>query len=139
MNQAARQNAMDFLTGIGIMGTEVEDLQFKKRKMTGSIDNDAFEYEGDFILKLNKKGMIKSVSADYEYNWGGYAELDWKKINQKKFEKSLTRGYFDEYQQGMAALLGGDIQGYIDELESIPGAGDISFTIRGNGQYINFD
>ena len=137
MKEAARQTALDFLTGLGITDANSEDLQFKKRKVTGSIDD--LGYEGDFVLKLNKKGRIKSVSLDYEYDNGLYVEIDWKKIKPRKFEKAIVRGYMDEYQEAMALSAQGDIQGYIDIVESIPGAEDLSASVYGFGQYINFD
>jgi len=137
MNEAARQVALDFLTGLGITDANSEDVKFKKRKVTGSLDD--LGYEGYFVLKLNKKGRIKSASLDYEYDNGLYAEIDWKKIKHKKFEKAVVRGYMDEYQEAMALSAQGDIQGYIDIMEGIPGAGDLSASVYGFGQYINFD
>ena len=137
MKKAARQAALDFLTGLGITDANSEDVKFKKRKVTGSLDD--LGYEGDFVLKLNKKGRIKSVSLDYEYDNGLYVEIDWKKIKSRKFEKAILRGYMDEYQEAMALSMQGDVQGYIDIMESIPGAGDLSASVYGFGQYVGFD
>ena len=137
MKKADRQEAFDFLTGLGITDANSEDVKFKKRKVTGSLDD--LGYEGDFVLKLNKKGRIKSVSLDYEYDNGLYVEIDWKKIKPRKFEKAIVRGYMDEYQEAMALSMQGDVQGYIDIMESIPGAGDLSASVYGFGQYVGFD
>ena len=137
MKKAARQAALDFLTGLGIADANSEDVKFEKRKVTGSLDD--LGYEGDFVLKLNKKGRIKSVSLDYEYDNGLYVEIDWKKIKSRKFEKAIARGYMDEYQEAMALSMQGDVQGYIDIMESIPGAGDLSAGVYGFGQYVGFD
>ena len=137
MKKAARQEALDFLTGLGITDANSEDVKFKKRKVTGSLDD--LGYEGDFVLKLNKKGRIKSVSLGYEYDNGLYVEIDWKKIKSRKFEKAILRGYMDEYQEAMALSMQGDVQGYIDIMESIPGAGDLSASVYGFGQYVGFD
>jgi len=139
MKESVRQVALDFLTGLGIAGAVTEDVKFKKRKVTGSFSNDLLGYEGDFILKLNKKGRIKSASLDYEYDNGLYAEIDWKKIKEKRFNKAVLREYLDEYQEAMALSVQGNIQGYIDIMESIPGTGDISASVYGFGQYIKFD
>ena len=138
MKEAARQTALDFLTGLGITDANSEDLQFKKRKVTGSLDD--LGYEGDFVLKLNKKGRIKSASLSYEYDNDLNVEIDWKKIKGRKFEKAVNfRGYLDEYQEALVLSAQGDIQGYIDVMESIPGAGDLSASVYGFGQYVNFD
>ena len=109
MKEAARQTALDFLTGLGITDANSEDLQFKKRKVTGSIDD--LGYEGDFVLKLNKKGRIKSASLSYEYDNDLNVEIDGKKIKGRKFEKALMRGYMDEYQEAMALSAQGDRSG----------------------------
>ena len=75
MNQQL-QNAIDFLTGIGLVGGDVDDLKIKKKKIMGSYDMDDWGYEGDFVIKTNKKGMIKSLAMSYEYdNTNLYAEL----------------------------------------------------------------
>ena len=139
MKKAARQTALDFLTGLGITEANSEDVKFKKRKVTGSFDNDLLGYEGDFVMKLSKKGRIKSLSLDYEYDMGVNAEIDWKKIKHRKFEKAIVRGYMDEYQEAMALSAQGDVQGYIDIIENIPGGGDMSASVWGNGMYFNFD
>ena len=87
MKEAARQAALDFLTGLGITDANSEDLQFKKRKVTGSIDD--LGYEGDFVLKLNKKGRIKSASLNYEYDNDLNVEIDWKKLKVESLKKQL--------------------------------------------------
>jgi len=136
MKKASRQIALDFLTGLDI-DANPEDIKFKKKKVIGSFDG--WGYEGDFVMKINKKGKIKSMSLDYEYVGDIYAEIDWKKIKQKKFEKAIMRDYMDEYQMGMMLSAAGDVQGYIDIIESIPGGGDMSASVWGNGLYFNFD
>ena len=85
MKEAARQTALDFLTGLGVTDANSEDLQFKKRKVTGSIDD--LGYEGDFVLKLNKKGRIKSASLNYEYDNDLNVEIDWKKLKVESLKK----------------------------------------------------
>ena len=138
MNQQ-QQNAIDFLTGIGLVGGDVDDLKIKKKKIMGSYDMDDWGYEGDFVIKTNKKGMIKSLAMSYEYdNTNLYAELKWNKMKQKKFEKALVNGHQDDLAYGMQLILSGNINGGFDEIESIPGAGDLMMTVWGNGQTLIF-
>ena len=92
MKEAARQTALDFLTGLGITDANSEDLQFKKRKVTGSLDD--LGYEGYFVLKLNKKGRIKSASLNYEYDNDLNVEIDWKK--KLKVESLKKQSIFED-------------------------------------------
>ena len=65
-------------------------------------------------------------------------EVDWEDIKQKKFEKALRRGYADDLLNSVQLLARQDIGGFIDEIESIPGADDLSVEAWGNGQNLSF-
>ena len=139
MNQQ-QQNALDFITGMGFVGGEVDDLKVKKKKIMGSYDMDGLGFEGDFVIKTNKKGRVKSFTMTYEYDdVDTYAEFKWNKIKQKNFEKALANGYLDEFTYGIQLMQSGNINGAFDEIEGIPGAGDLIMTAWGNGQTLVFD
>ena len=59
-------------------------------------------------------------------------------MKQKKFEKALVNGYQDELAYGIQLMLSGNINGGFDEIESIPGAGDLMMTVWGTGQTLIF-
>jgi len=131
--------ALDVLTGL--VG-DIDDLEVSSREMSGSFE--MFDgLEGDFEIITNKKGRMKSIemSMEYEYQEDEYisVKLEWDDIKQKKFEKALRRGYDDVFEDSVRLLARQDIGGFIDEIESIPGAGDLEVWGYGNGQSISFD
>ena len=134
------KNAIDFITGLGFSGSKFSDLQVSKKQISGNYDNDNLDVGGKFRIQTNKKGRVKSFEMSFAYDWGGYAQLEWRKIKEKKFTKNVKRGkYKDKYDDGLADFRKGDVQGWINEWESIPGGGDIFMWGYNNGQYISFD
>ena len=134
-----QRRALDLLTGL--VG-DIEELKVSSREISGSFEM-LDGYEGDFEIVTNKKGKMKSMNLfmEYEYDDNEYirVEVDWEDIKQKKLEKALRRGYADDLMESVQLLASQDIGGFIDEIESIPGAGNLSVEAWGNGQNLSFD
>ena len=131
--------ALDLLTGL--VG-DIDGLKVTRRKMSGSFDMLGM-FAGDFEITTNKKGRMKEIEMSMLYGFEDdrniQVEVEWEGINQKRFEKALRRGYEDEFFKAIELLSEQDIGGFIDEMESIPGVGDLSVEATGNGQNLSWD
>ena len=135
-----QRRAIDLLTGL--VG-DIDDLKVSSKEMSGSFEMLDGLIEGDFEVITNKKGKMKEMelSMGYEFEDDRYArvKVEWEDIKQRKFEKAIRGRYEDTFNDALDLLAQQDIGGFIDELESIPGAGDLSVEGYGNGQNLSFD
>ena len=139
MNQN-QQQWVDILTGMGMLSGQIYNVKSKKKKVTGSFFDAQNNSEGDFLIKTNKKGNAKFTKISYEDDeMGIYSQFKWKKLNSNKFGRNAANEYREIFLDALDSNRKGDLQGFIDSFEMIPGAGDLEIKSWGLGSYLVWD
>ena len=136
-----QQQWVDILTGLGIFdGGQLYNVKSRKKKLTASFFGTEGDSEGNLLVKMNKRGLAKFTEITWEADqYGIYSRFRWDKLKINKFGNNAAGEYHAVYLDALDSKKKGDLQGFVDSFEKIPGSGDLEIQVWGLGNNLVWD